>query len=158
METKLANEIEIPTKTFEAYHKKVDILQPGYLLTINELKQAFFSISPGHDEICYNVIKSCFGSLSKPLLHIFRLSLEEGRFPDDLKTARVTPIFKAGDENEFGNYRPISVLSCFFKILETIMCKRLRYFIRTHFNLSKAVWFSTRSLNETCYNATYRSN
>ena len=33
--------------------------------------------------------------------------------------------FKAGDENEFGNYRPISVLPCFSKILERIMYKRL---------------------------------
>ena len=63
--------------------------------------------------------------MSKPLLHIFRLSLEEGIFPDDLKAAKVTPIFKAGDENDFGNYRTISVLSCFSKMLEKIMYKRL---------------------------------
>ena len=70
-------------------------------MIINELKDALFSLqtnkSLGQDEINFDVIKSCFGSLSKPLLHIFRLSLEEGIFPDDLKTAKVTPIFKAGD-------------------------------------------------------------
>ena len=38
---------------------------------------------------------------------VFRLSLEEGISPDDLSTAKVTSIFKAGDENNFGNYRPI---------------------------------------------------
>ena len=86
MGAKLANKIETPT--FEVHLKKVDILQPEYLFSINKLKEAFFSKSPGHDEISFNVIKSCFGSLNKPLLHIFRLSLEEGRFPDDLKTAR----------------------------------------------------------------------
>ena len=84
---KLASEIEKPAKTFDVYLKKVDVLQPEYPLSINELKDAFFSLqtntSPGHDEISFNVIKSCFGSLSKPLLHIFRLSLEEGIFPDD---------------------------------------------------------------------------
>ena len=126
---KLASEIEKPAKTFDVYLKKVDVLQPEYPLSINELKDAFFSLqtnkSPGHDEISCDVIKSCFGSLSKPLLHIFRLSLEEGIFPDDLKAAKVTPIFKAGDENDFGNYRTISVLSCFSKMLEKIMYKRL---------------------------------
>ena len=126
---KLASEIEKPAKTFGVYLKKVDVLQPEYPLSINELKDAFFSLqtnkSPGHDEISFDVIKSCFGSLSKPLLHIFRLSLEEGIFPDDLKAAKVTPIFKAGDENDFGNYRTISVLSCFSKMLEKIMYKRL---------------------------------
>ena len=89
-------------------------------MSINELKEIFFSLqtnkSPGHDIISFNVIKS-FGSLSKPLLHIFRLSLEEGIFPGDLKTAKVTPIFKAGDEKDFGNYRPVSVLSCFYNHL-----------------------------------------
>ena len=102
--TKLANQIETPTKTFDVSLKKVDILQPEYPLSINELKEAFFSKNPGHDEISFNVIKSCFGSLRKPLLHVFRLTLEEGRFADDLKTARVTPTFKAGDKNDFGNY------------------------------------------------------
>ena len=70
--------------------------------------------------------------MSKPLLHIFRLSLEEKTFPDDLKTAKVTPIFKAGDENDFGNYRPISGSSCFSKIPEKIMCKRLFNHLSEH--------------------------
>ena len=105
-------------------------------MSINKSKDAFFSLqtnkSPGHDEISFYVIKSCFGSLSKPLLHIFRLSLEEGISPDDLKTAKGTPIFKAGDENDFGNYRPISVLSCFSKILEKIIYKRLFNHLSEH--------------------------
>ena len=58
-------------------------------------------------------------------MHIFNLSHEKGIFPDDLKIARVTPIFKAGDESEMGNYRPISVLPCFSKILERIIYHRL---------------------------------
>ena len=70
--------------------------------------------------------------MSKPLLHIFRLSLEEKTFPDDLKTAKVTPIFKVGDENDFGNYRPISGSSCFYKIPEKIMCERLFNHLSVH--------------------------
>ena len=111
-------------------------MQSEYPLSINKSKDAFFSLqtnkSPGHDEISFDVIKSCFGSLSKPLLHIFRLSLEEGISPDDLKTAKGTPIFKAGDENDSGNYRPISVLSCFSKILEKIIYKRLFNHLSEH--------------------------
>ena len=121
---KLASEIETPGKTFEVHIKKVNILQPEYSLNKTELKEASVSLqtnkSLGHDEISFNVIKSCFRSSSKPLLHVFRLSSEEGIFPDDLKTAKVTPIFKAGDENDFGNYQPISVLFCFSTILERI--------------------------------------
>ena len=77
---KIASEIETPAKTFEVYLKKIDILQPEYPLSINKLKESFFSLqkdkSPGHDVISFSVTKSYFRSLSKPLLHIFRLSLE----------------------------------------------------------------------------------
>ena len=45
-------------------------------------------------------------------------------FPDKLKIARVTPVYKAGDSSDLTNYRPISVLPCFSKILERIMYNR----------------------------------
>ena len=97
--------------------------------TITFYENIFFSLQtnkrPGQDEISFNVVKSCFESFGKLFLHISRLSLEEIIFPDDLKTAKVTPVFKAGDENDFSNYRQISVLPCFSKILETIMYKGL---------------------------------
>ena len=55
---------------------------------------------------------------------MYNLSLEKGIFPDDLEIAQVTPIFKAGDESEMGNYRLISA-PYFSKILERIMYNRL---------------------------------
>ena len=79
-----------------------------------------------------NVVKNCFGPLLKPLMYIFNLSLAKGIFPDDLKIARVTPVFKAGKENEVGNYRPISILPCFSKILERIMYNRLFKYLTTN--------------------------
>ena len=79
-----------------------------------------------------NVVKNCFGPLLKPLMYIFNLSLTKGIFPDDLKIARVTPVFKAGKENEVGNYRPISILPCFSKILERIMYNRLFKYLTTN--------------------------
>ena len=62
--------------------------------------------------------------MHKPLLHIFNQSLQSGIFPDKLKIARVTPSFKKGSDSELGNYRPMSVLPCFSKILEKIMYNR----------------------------------
>ena len=52
-------------------------------------------------------------------------SCKTGVFPDLLKIATVTPVFKTGDLKEIINYRPISVLPCFSKILERIMHNRL---------------------------------
>ena len=47
-------------------------------------------------------------------------SLEQGVFPDDMKIARVIPLFKSGDNQTVSNYRPISLLPQFSKILENI--------------------------------------
>jgi hypothetical protein len=57
--------------------------------------------------------------------------------PDDLKIALITPIFKGNDEKKFENYRPISVLTCFSKLLERLMVKRLTTFLDKNKILSK---------------------
>ena len=106
----------------------ITITQPEKDLTVNELKEAFFSLklnkSPGYGEVSFNVIKKCFESLHKPLLHIFNVPVQNGTFPDELKIARATPLFKNGSDSDLVNYRPISVLTCFSKILEKIMYNR----------------------------------
>ena len=56
--------------------------------------------------------------------------MQTGIFPDKLKIAGVTPFFKGGDNRELGNYRPISVLPCFSKILEKIMYNRLYKYLK----------------------------
>ena len=56
---------------------------------------------------------------------IFKLSLQKGCFPEELKNTQVTTIYKADDVNEIGNYRPISVLPCFSIILERTMYNQL---------------------------------
>ena len=47
-------------------------------------------------------------SVVGPLTHIVNLSFQTGCFPDRLKIATITPIFKHGERDEPGNYRPIS--------------------------------------------------
>ena len=55
--------------------------------------------------------------------------LLNGVFPDNMKVAKVVPLFKAGDRSVFSNYRPISLLSQFSKILEKLFNERLDKFI-----------------------------
>ena len=66
-----------------------------------------------------SLIKNCFGELS------FDLSLQTGIYSEPLKIAKVTTVFKIGDLREISNYRQISVLPCFSKVLERIMYSRL---------------------------------
>ena len=65
----------------------------------------------------------------KPLKHTFNNSLQKGVFLDSMKIAGVIPIFKTGDAQEFSNYRPISILPQFKKILEKIFHSRLMAFL-----------------------------
>ena len=49
-----------------------------------------------------------------------------------LKVAKVIALFKKGDKNQPNNYRPISLLSCFNKIFEKLLCKRLVKFLEVN--------------------------
>ncbi|MFZ2539700.1 MAG: reverse transcriptase family protein [Oscillospiraceae bacterium] len=83
------------------------------------------------------IIKECNNELSKILAYINNESISDGIFPDQLKIARVTPIFKAGDKNCITNYRPKSVLPVISKISEKIIYKRLLNYLNSHNILSK---------------------
>ena len=111
--------VKIPTasRTFESFLNKIDTTISSDPITINKLKEVFFSLktnkSAGYDEVSSNVIKNCFSELNCPLKYLFGKSIEKGIFPDTLKIARVTPLFKGGDPTDVSDYRPISVLPCF---------------------------------------------
>ena len=93
-------------------------------LWINELNDAFFLLkinkSAGVDDVSFSIIEKCFGVLCKPLSYLFQLSLEKGIFPDDLKYATVTPIYRAGNNSDISNYRSMSVV-CFGPTLDKIL-------------------------------------
>ena len=59
----------------------------------------------------------------------FNKSFINGAFPDSMKIAKVIPLFKSGDNDTFTNYRPVSLLSQFSKILEKLFNNRLDNFL-----------------------------
>ena len=90
------------------------------------------STSAGIDEVSINILKSVICCIAKPLSIIINLCIMNGIFPEKMKIAKVCPILKSGPNNEFCNYRPISVLPSFSKIYEKIISKRLLSFIELH--------------------------
>ena len=53
------------------------------------------------------------------------MSITNGIVPKELKIACVVPLFKFSDKALFSNHRPVSVIPCFLKFLEHIMCNRI---------------------------------
>ena len=89
------------------------------------------STSPGYDDIPGDIIKKVVHTISSPITHIFNSSLRSGIFPSQLKLTKVTPIFKKGNKNQAINYRPISIISFFSKVLEKLVYNRLNCFLNS---------------------------
>ena len=81
-----------------------------------------------------SIIKQSIHLISEPLTHIINLSIYHGIVPDEMKIARVIPVFKSDDQSLFTNYRPVSVLPSFSKFLERIIYNRLVHYLQS-FNI-----------------------
>ena len=106
--------------------------------------------TPDHTGVSTNFIKQTISVLINPLFHVLNLSFSTGTVPSQFKIAKVIPIFKAGDKACMDNYRPISLLSVFSKIMEKLVASRLLSFLDTNGILSK--WqFGFRSGHSTVH-------
>ena len=66
--------------------------------------------SSGVDCLGPRLLKLTAPVISKCVAYMINQSVTSGFFPDELKIAKVTPIYKKGDRSDPGNYRPISIL------------------------------------------------
>ena len=117
----------------------------------NEIKAVISKLkdgAPGRDGILPKHLKCISESIAYPLSKIANLSFEQGVFPTELKIAIVSPLYKAKDPMFFNNYRPISLLSVFSKILERLMYNRLLKFIDKN-NLLNEFQFGFRNNHST---------
>jgi exonuclease III len=85
---------------------------------LKELKSMPTNKATGIDGISARILKLSAPAIASPLAWIINMSLTSGTVPDDWKMAKVVPIFKTGIKTDVNNYRPISVLSIFSKIIE----------------------------------------
>ena len=96
-------------------------------LIIDIVKSLKNSSSEDFEGLSSNFIKKIVPVIALPLSHIFNRSILSGVVPKELKIARVTPVFKKGGNlTDVNDYRPISLISSFSKILEKIVCNQLK--------------------------------
>jgi hypothetical protein len=93
--------------------------------------------STGIDEIPMSIVKTSAAYIAEPISRIINNSFTSGIVPDTLKIAKVCPIFKSGDREEFTNYRPISILPTFSKIVEKAVFNRLTTYLESKCMLIK---------------------
>ena len=104
--------------------KKVESIFSFNTVSVTDVMKLLINLpcdkATGPDGVPAKVLPSIAHLIASPLTHIINRSLYEGTIPYQWKIARVTPIFKGGDNNILGNYRPISVISVIGKIMERI--------------------------------------
>ena len=146
----LASQINTSNLNFETYVKNTEseftAFQP---VTVNHVYQLLTGLSSnkatGVDKISCKIIKIASPAISDSLTHIFNQAITLSSFPDEWKMARVIPLYKNGQRNVAGNYRPISVLPAISKIMEKILYNQL-YSYLSKFRLLSDSQFGFRNL------------
>ena len=106
------------------------VISPEVLANkINNMKD---NKSPGVDGIAPKILKETVEQMSKPLAHVFNMSLQEGIVPLEWKEANIIPLFKKGPRNKSVHYRPVSLTSVICKLLETIIMDYIMDFLIKH--------------------------
>ncbi len=143
----------MPNCNFETYVKKskseFTAFQPK---TVNDILNLLCGLSSnkatGIDKISCRIIKIAAPAIADSLTHIFNQAITLSSFPDQWKVASVTPLYKNGQRNIPGNYRPISVLPAISKIMERIMYGQLYNYL-TKFGLLSESQFGFRKFHST---------
>ena len=121
--------LSTPTKSFNFSYVSCIFVE-------RELKSLKRRKAAGCHDLPPGILKDAAYALSSPLTHLINLSLTTGLVPNKWKIAKVTPIHKKGNTNDYNNYRPISVLNTCSKILERAVHKQLIDHLETN-DLSK---------------------
>ena len=90
------------------------------------------------NDIDMTIIKTIIDEIVTPFTYICNQSFLSGTFPNKMKLAKVIPLYKTGNHNVFTNYRPVSLLPQFSKILEKLFSDKVDAFIEKQNILSES--------------------
>lgn len=113
-------------------HSLTNLLPTDDIEMENIIRSLKPKTSAGIDDISAKLLKHCCNPLVSPLVHITNKSIAQGQFPSAMKLAKVYPNYKKGSEMDISNYRPISLIPTFSKVMERVVLKRLMDYCRQH--------------------------
>ena len=126
--------------------------------TIPEIKKIISELSSSKaSDIPIRVLKACSDIISPLLTKFYNIFMQKAIFPNILKVAQVTPIYKKGDSQLLENYRPVSMLPIFGKLFEKIIYSRLYSFLMTK-NIICGQQFGFRKHHSTSHAINYSVN
>ena len=83
------------------------------------------------DSFKVEIIKYVKKEIIPPMVHIIKVPISQRwNYAKNIENAKVIPVHKRQETNISGNYRPISILSTFEKLIEKMMCNRLKLFLK----------------------------
>ena len=95
---------------------------------LTEIKMLDVSMAIQESDIPVKIIKENENFFAEAICFYFTKSLENGKFPNCLKLANITPVFKKDSRTSKNNYRPVSILPVFSKIFERLLSRQLSEF------------------------------
>lgn len=94
--------------------------------TINHMKKLKAEKKPGPEGIQTEILKTASNMLARPLTALFNMVLFTGRIPKQWEKSDIILLYKKGDPMNISNYRPISLLSCRYKLFTSILLSRIK--------------------------------
>ena len=119
-----------PPESYLNTSHRNQITMPHTACTVVEIENYIsFLKNKATSDLAIQPLKYVCKEIAPIIQHLVSSSFTQGIFPDLLKCAKVIPLHKYGSRTQVSNYRPISLLSCFSKIYERAMHKRLTAFL-----------------------------
>ena len=137
----IKNKITIP-ELFAFTEDFVSDIEKELSNLITKKASTFKNITP-------KVLKDSIESCSEVLTKLFNNTILTSNFPDKLKVADVSPIFKKDDPQKSKNYRPVSVLPVVSKIFKRLLHKQMSLHVKEYllylspYLCGYGKWFST---------------
>ena len=88
---------------------------------VSEINSLDTSKSTRSEDITFKIIKDNADIFANFILQNLKKRIIDEKFPDQLKQADVSPIFKKGNHNDKTNYRPVSILPSLSKTYERLI-------------------------------------